>query len=163
MDPVTLIDLGLSMFAASFLVEDEETEEENCFVWEFDSEEWDYLLTKISTTVTTPRNVHFITQRWADIFLVFSSICFRYSCWCTITLSSWLKKLFVFSGTHFKNWKPAMSEGLFHIRPLKIEVKNYYKTPTSWLELIVADINAVMKPFTDYEKKPASEGDAARK
>ena len=56
-----------------------------------------------------------------------------------------------------------MSEGLFHIRPLKIEVKNYYKTPTSWLELIVADINAVMKPFTDYEKKPASEGDAARK
>ena len=27
----------------------------------------------------------------------------------------------------------------------------------------MADINAVMKPFTDYEKKPASEGDAARK
>ena len=39
MDPVTLIDLGLSMFAASFLVEDEETEEENCFVWDFDSDE----------------------------------------------------------------------------------------------------------------------------
>ena len=79
MDPVTLIDLGLSMFAASFLVEDEEPEEENCFVWEFDSEEWDYLLIKSSTTVITPRNVHFITQRWADIFLVFSSIWFRYS------------------------------------------------------------------------------------
>ena len=27
----------------------------------------------------------------------------------------------------------------------------------------MADINAVMKPFTDYEKKPAREGDAARK
>ena len=40
MDPVTLIDLGLSMFAASFLVEDEETEEEEtCFVWEFDSDD----------------------------------------------------------------------------------------------------------------------------
>ena len=101
MDPVTLIDLGLSMFAASFLVEDEETEEENCFVWEFDSEEWDYLLIKSITTVITPRNVHFITQRCA-------AIRFRYSCSCTITLSSWLKKLFVFSGTHFKNWKPAV-------------------------------------------------------
>ena len=40
MDPVTLIDSGLSMFAASFLVEDEEPEEEETFVlWEFDSEE----------------------------------------------------------------------------------------------------------------------------
>ena len=40
MDPVTLIDLGLSMFAASFLVEDEETEgEDACFVWEFDSDD----------------------------------------------------------------------------------------------------------------------------
>ena len=27
----------------------------------------------------------------------------------------------------------------------------------------MADINAIMKPFTDYEKKPVSDGDAARK
>ena len=40
MEPVTLIDSGLFMFAASFLVEDEETAEEETFVfWEFDSEE----------------------------------------------------------------------------------------------------------------------------
>ena len=41
MDPVTLNDSGPSMFAASFLVEDEKTEEEETLVvWEFDSEEW---------------------------------------------------------------------------------------------------------------------------
>ena len=41
MDPVTLIDSGPSMFAASFLVEDEETEEEETLVvWKFDSGKW---------------------------------------------------------------------------------------------------------------------------